>query len=133
MPYTYDWNVGIDSARIVDPIDGTLYEVIITDANGCTIEDAFLFETTSVFQSSALELNSFPNPTRDYVFIELEGINSKLENLMILDKLGRQMAYGKVDVSTDMIRLDVAHFDAGTYFIQATIGEELYYQKIIVF
>lgn len=132
-PYTYDWNEGGNTATITNPINGTLYILDITDANGCTFNDVLLFETTSAFDAREIELNSYPNPTRDYVFIELEGISTELKALNIFDKLGRKMQHLKTDLSADLLRLDVSHFESGTYFIHASIGEELYYQKLIVF
>jgi len=132
-PYTYDWNVGGNTDTIPNPINGTLYIVDVIDANGCTFKGVHLFETTSVMNTRPIELHSYPNPTNDFVYIELEDINSELKALTIFDKLGRQIQYHMNEISADRIQLDVSNFEAGTFFLQASIGDDIYYQKLVVF
>jgi len=130
--YTYDWNVGVDSATIVDPVNGTNYSVTVTDANDCTTELNLLFETNAVNHKAVKQLRCFPNPTKDVVNITLENIASNLAHLEIIDIQGKHMAHSVTFSNQNIMQISLSDFTAGTYFIHAIIDDQLYYQKLVV-
>jgi hypothetical protein len=58
-------------------------------------------------------LRIYPNPTTDYITVEIEGNNAPM-TIQILDNSGRPV-YNKVVNTTT--RVDVAHYPAGIYFV----------------
>ncbi len=132
-PYTYDWNVGVDSSVIVDPIVGTEYCVTITDANGCTQEDCFLFNPTAVFSPAAKSLSVYPNPSDGHVLIQLDAQSiQQLGTIEIYNTQGVPVSFAKGAVSQEGIALDLSHLPSGAYILHTVIADEIYYQKLIV-
>ena len=56
-PYSYLWSSGVSSATISNLSQGT-YTIIITDANGCTLNSS-----VAITQPSAISVNLSPDPT----------------------------------------------------------------------
>ena len=132
MPYTYDWNVNADSAIIVNPVNGTNYELTLTDANGCVLESSFFFSMNAVDRSTAQEFRLYPNPTRDHVIIELENISSTLRKLDIIDVQGRSVQYTITFTGPHSMQLSLDQLLSGAYFIHAIIDDQLFYQKLVL-
>ena len=131
--YTYDWNVDADSSIIISPINGTNYEVTVTDANGCTIDGAFLFMTNAVFGPSAQLINVSPNPANEQVTIHYEGLQeSQVSTLKIFDIHGRDMQISKLDYSAQGINMDVSQLHAGAYILHLVIDGEFFVQKLVI-
>ncbi len=132
--YTYDWNVEADSNIIDNPVNGTEYELTITDANGCQLTETYIFVLDGVFSPSAKELSIFPNPTNGLLEVQIDSQSSQsVTQLQIFDIQGMSMNLDQKLILNSKITLDLSHLQAGTYILQAVIAGELYYQKIIVF
>jgi len=132
--YSYDWNVEADSNIIDNPINGTAYELTITDANGCVITDIYVFVQSGVFTQSAKQIRVSPNPTDGLLYVHLDGHGSEeISQLEVFDIQGKSMNLNKRSISNSKITLDLSQFQAGAYILQADIGGDLYYQKVIVF
>lgn len=84
-PYQYEWNTGIRTAEINNLLGG-IYTVVITDANGCDLEESF--EVPTIASTTDLSIESiklYPNPTSGEWKIEVPehfvGKRAQLYNL----------------------------------------------------
>ena len=128
--YTFGWNVDADSSIIEIPTDGFLYELIVTDENGCMEEESFLFETSAVFTSAAKAITVYPNPTDGDIILQLD--RQVIDQLHIYNIQGVAMNFSQRPVSNEGIAIDLHHLQAGAYILHAIINGDLYYQKVIV-
>ena len=131
-PYGYSWNVGADSATIINPINGTNYVVTITDSNACQIVDDVFFSIDAVSNKEATLLNCHPNPAYDMISIAAENISSAFTQIIIYDIQGRQTIFDSQPVNQNLLNISLKDFIPGTYFIHATIDDRLFYQKLII-
>ncbi len=68
------------------------------------------------FGSTSESLTLYPNPSEGIVFVRLNGhLNESIE---VYDLFGRQLLKIKPDKRDSDIRLDLSHFDNGSYIIQ---------------
>ena len=131
--FTYDWNVDADSAIIENPINGTEYELTVTDANGCALSDSFTFVIDAVFTPAAKEISVSPNPTDGLLHLDLDKQSiQQVTQLQIFDVKGVAMSLDKELLSGSRITLNLGNLQAGMYILHAVIGGEFYYQKVIV-
>lgn len=131
--FTYDWNVDADSAIIDNPINGTEYELTVTDANGCALSDSFTFVIDAIFTPAAKEISVSPNPTDGLLHLDLDKQSiQQVTQLQIFDVKGVAMSLDKELLSGSRITLNLGNLQAGMYILHAVIGGEFYYQKVIV-
>lgn len=132
--YTYAWNVEANANIIENPINGTEYELTITDANGCTLTDTYIFVLDGVFSPSAKQISVSPNPTDGLLYLHLDTQSGQaISQLNIFDIQGNLMSLSNDADFTLDTTLDLSHFPAGAYILQVVMSGDLYYQKIIVF
>ena len=93
-PYTYDWT-GPDgfSSDLADPsgLAGGSYTVLVTDANGCSIE--WTTEVLVGVAELAAEWTTkvFPNPSQGLFQLELKGLQGERVDLEVVDAQGRSV------------------------------------------
>ena len=132
--YTYAWNVEANANIIENPINGTEYELTVTDANGCTLTDTYIFVLDGVFSPSAKQITVSPNPTDGLIYLQLDAQSRQaISQLNIFDIQGNLMSLSNDADFTLDTTLDLSHFPAGAYILQVVMSGDLYYQKIIVF
>ena len=73
LPYTYLWSTG-DSTMTISPEGGGTFSVTVTDSSGCTATEQIDITDLLVIEWSG-HLTLFPNPARDIIYIEMDGIS----------------------------------------------------------
>jgi len=77
------------------------------------------------------QLHPYPNPAKDYLNIDIAGVDGKLE-LQLLDLNGRAVENGYSLQSTgNIIRLDVRQLAAGTYLLEVQNNDESVRYKFV--
>ncbi len=135
-PYEIAWSNGDTGTNAEFDEDGE-YEVIITDANGCTFTKSFEVTIISgigdVLQSS---FEVYPNPIsqgQSSLYINLENELSKKVNVAIYDNSGKLIQsefFGQE--TTQNIELKLKSLQAGLYFVKIRLEKEELSQKLIV-
>ncbi|MBU0488209.1 MAG: PKD domain-containing protein [Bacteroidetes bacterium] len=96
------------------------YTYIVTDANGCTVEDSVYvdFDTRVKLISSGAKISVYPVPANDFLHVETEG--SMLgDNLNLYDLQGKLVR--RMDVTgLSTARLNISDIPAGTYMLSIT-------------
>lgn len=98
------------------PSENGNYNVMITDANGCSsTSDAFAYLSTAVPASVVTDLSFHPNPSNGLVFIALPSGISKGASLLVTDAAGRIISQRNVSGATMILELGAV--EAGLYFL----------------
>ncbi len=117
-PYTYNWSTG-QVGPVIDDIGLGTYTVNVTDANGCTYSETFVLDLTSAFDIEGLNSwKVFPNPTSDYVLVNIQLQEFKELNLGLYDIRGvfiKSIVTNGMNVQEQMELNNIA---PGTYFLR---------------
>ncbi len=92
-----------------------MYTVIVTDEYGCEFSADFLVDYASVEHNSLGELKIYPIPSNGLINIELD--HSEIQNIFILDALGKQINNYQ-GLNTSKVLLNEHNLSKGIYFIQ---------------
>lgn len=129
-PYSYDWSNGSVDQDISGLPSGT-YSVIVTDANGCTIEESYsVGSTVGVEGLLKNEVNVYPNPATDKVHIELK---QQYENMLIefLTDDGK-VVRSKTVSNVNSIHFNVSDLSKGAYFVRLNYKDQIKTIKVIL-
>ena len=115
-PYEFVWlNEASDTVAVTEDVSGLLpglYTVIITDANGCTLES----EEVEVGSSNSLveediRFTLVPNPSTDFLFLTF---SQNISSIFISDASGKRTHY-TVNPNDRELSIDMNMFSPGVY------------------
>ena len=125
-PYTYLWNTG-ETSFMISPLNNGTYTLIVTDANGCqSISSNYVvnFVNVNIQKLNEYDLIVFPNPTQNGITIDFQNYNGKIKSILFdLD--------GKVVLYEEENYIDLKHLSNGMYYLRISIGNEVYFRKVI--
>lgn len=135
-PYTFEWlgdNIPIDS--ILNDLPAGDYNVTVTDANGCS--EALMFtidESTSIkaIESTIENLQVFPNPTSDFVDINLTFNEVQTGQILILNKVGQQVWQQAFTDKTINVEVSVNDWATGIYYMMIQTERGVKTEEIVV-
>ena len=113
-PYQYNWSgaaAQTDSMAVY--LDGGWYNVVVTDANGCSISDSVLVDVLGVQQFNSSSVLLYPNPTQGTL-----NFSSIVKEVLVLDMQGRLLLKQE---ACDLI--DVTPLAAGQYQLLYNNGQ----------
>ena len=133
-PFEYLWSTGDTTVAAVGLPAGD-YSLAVTDANGCLYEFSFVITgaTPAVEWETDISLHAYPNPARDFLYLELAsggGIHEKT-NWRLRDMNGRAWL-PKWEIIGAIWRLDVSRIAPGVYVIDGFSGSRKFGPKRIV-
>ncbi len=120
-PYEYLWSNGATESSIGNLAPGD-YSLILTDANGCTVNRLVTIESvTNLFEHNDFLLNLYPNPVQDHLFLEWsEQID--VEQLEVFDVLGQVIPLS-YQLLGNKISIQLDKQIAGTYYLQLKVKD----------
>lgn len=128
-PYNYTWNTGDDSEDLYDVTVG-YYEATVVDYNGCEVVADQIIEENPILAVDNLEsmdINIYPNPTRDYATISWE--DDKITMLTILNANGQMVDSKEVSFQKSY---QTNHLKSGLYIVILTdLNYNTYTGKLI--
>ena len=132
--YSYIWTNGMVGDSISNLFPGS-YSCVVTDPNGCsamiTVNVAGIVNVDKYEFINALEL--FPNPTSNYVNVNLELAEAMDLELKVFDLAGRLLQTYRENASNiHQMNLDLSNYANGMYFIMLQIGDEVIVEKVSV-
>lgn len=120
---TYQWylnGVAITGATAMtyQPVANGNYTVLVTDSNGCSATSPIMnYQITSTSLSELdTELTIMPNPTSDYVVVQLNNNNHYTGWLKVTDAEGRMLERIYVKQSNS-IRMNLSNYANGIYLL----------------
>ena len=125
--YSYIWTNGMIGDSISNLFPGT-YTCVVTDPNGCsamiTVNIAGVVNVDKYEFVNVLEL--FPNPTSDYLNVNLELTEAMDLQMKVFDISGRLLQTHQKDASNvHQMNVDMSNYANGMYFIMLQIGNEI--------
>ncbi len=134
QPYRYsidDKATTQDSATFTGLESGD-YVIIVIDANGC--ENSVAYSLTGVNDSEFEGLNIYPNPVKDVLHVEFEGVDQDLR-LEILNKLGqviRGFDKENISISDTVFDLPIRGIPTGTYILRLKQKDRIGHFQIVI-
>ena len=138
---SYNWTVTggtIQSGQGTDMIsvlwDGGIADGVVTvevgDGAGCTKSQSFDVDVAgvSVYEIGRLNARIFPNPSNDFISIELQA--SSAVDLTIMDLSGKSVLSTQYMGTT--FRLDVSELEAGAYILKMETGDNWAVSRVVV-
>ena len=120
-PYTITWQTTPPQTggTATDLAAGT-YEVIVTDAVGCT--QSALVEIEDLVDglksiSGDWDLQLFPNPASDYIHLEIQGAQPRIDQITIMDAFGR-LRYLSIQPSNVPGTVSTVQLPSGWYLLE---------------
>jgi hypothetical protein len=118
-----------------DNLDVTCYyRLTQKDFDGKTSSSKII----SVEHACARKLNSeiitYPNPSNDYVVLDIKLYQTSLVSIDIVNEIGRSIKKydaNKYDIGMTSINLDISKLNAGIYFLKVLINDQLTNQKLV--
>jgi Secretion system C-terminal sorting domain len=130
-PYTYDWSTGDSTSTITNLPSGT-YNVVITDANGCTGQ-ATVDVLSGIKGIESLESISIsPNPTNGSIVVNLALRTVETVQLSVLDITGRELALTTDTTAGRQFGFDLSGQPAGVYLLKLTASGGTTTRKLVV-
>jgi len=121
--------IGATSNEFLPSLTGE-YSVEVTDLNGCSIiSSTITFIYTELSQNSELSINIYPNPTKDYLFIDGA---TRISEVEIYNALGNKVVYLINDMSAEQLKINLSKKTRGIYFVKIISGSQLINYKIVL-
>lgn len=136
-PFSYEWETGETTDLVTDKRPGT-YAVVVKDANECRLDTLatvnFSTGIQELGQSFFEEIQLFPNPTRDFSYLNVITHAPSDFQIICYSMLGKTMFTKHIsNVRNETIPLPTENLTAGIYFISITYQNKfLYFEKLII-
>ncbi|MAI22653.1 MAG: hypothetical protein CL828_01220 [Crocinitomicaceae bacterium] len=137
-PYVYAW-AGMNGSftstlEDIDDLNPGIYQVAVTDANGCNAQSFEIVVETIVGVAEfnqGWKLRVYPNPAADWVTVELPEMNEALM-LELFDGTGRLLWQETATAARQLLRIPVGHCAIGHYIIRVSNGTSVKQEKLYV-
>lgn len=120
---SYEWL--LDGVTVPGATDDSLivtvngdYEVVVTDANGCSDTSAVLTVGGLTIDNpvSQLYLNIYPNPSSGLFTLNFHNLPESDVTVLVIDQLGRVLI--NQNVTNTIFNIDLSNYAEGTYFVK---------------
>lgn len=128
-PYTYSWSPSGGTAAIAASLTTGCYTLSVTDAGGCNTKSWACIGISTGIDGVAIFANDvllFPNPTKSFVNIQLNGF---VFNYQLYSSLGQLIASAKNISNVTSINLE--DLSKGIYFVEIQVGDAVIRKKIM--
>ena len=130
-PYTYQLNDLPETEEpILENIAAGLYEITITDNNGCS--EYFMVEIGSYLLNEELEeVKVYPNPTDEFLCVEVPSNHDS--EISIYNSIGQLILEDSfIEKNTLVYKFNLAKWNSGIYFVQIRVDDYKKSWKIMV-
>ncbi|MEI6048348.1 MAG: T9SS type A sorting domain-containing protein [Bacteroidota bacterium] len=77
-------------------------------------------------------IKSYPNPAKDFITIDLQGFNQKINEIQIINIWGQQLMLINSQLNNQILNVPINNLPEGTYFLLFKMSNEIITRKIIV-
>ncbi|MBC7864268.1 MAG: T9SS type A sorting domain-containing protein [Bacteroidia bacterium] len=123
--YAYQWNdVANQTTNPATGLSTGMYQVIVTDANGCVTTDSVLVNTTNFIGENNSEISFFvyPNPAKELINLNLNGNFSEGCDVKFYDESGKLLEYFG-QIRNNYLKIERGNLPGGIYFIEVNSGK----------
>ncbi len=116
-PYNYLWSTGETSAVNEYAITGEIYQLTVTDANGCTaVAEGQLITSSESAGQIGSDIKVYPNPTSDVINVDYKGLQIKWSSISVYTVIGQEV-YSLIKEGK-LSKIELTELPAGIYFIE---------------
>ena len=127
-PYTYAWSDAAKTTTTEITATKGDYTATVTDANGCTSKTVAQIWIASVENLAIKGLSIYPNPTANELNVSF---NAKSDaTIKLVNVAGQVVAVKNVNGFAN-VTFNTADLNAGVYFVNITVAEGTFTQKVI--
>ncbi len=127
-PYTYAWSDAAKTTTAEITATKGDYTATVTDANGCTSKTVAQIWIASVENLAITGLSIYPNPTANELNVTF---NAKSNATIELVNVTGQVVAVKTANEFANVTFNTADLNAGVYFVNITVAEGTFTQKVI--
>lgn len=119
-PHTFDIKGNFDP----EDLPAGEYELILTDANGCKVSKKFIITlNTSTICLSESHVQVYPNPTKEDLWINFDGLISGSIQILVYDLTGKvKHTYKFYESNPRFLKLKLNELVAGSYMLSIEDG-----------
>jgi len=135
-PYSYEWmEIGgsfVGTDEDASGLNPGLYEVEVTDTNGCgaMLSEIMVESIVNVNElGESTQLHMYPNPASDWVTVEVPVGNEGMR-IEIFDATGRMVWLKNNELGAQLFRIPLAQFGAGHYVVRVS-NESFVRQEVL--
>ncbi|MDX2360616.1 MAG: T9SS type A sorting domain-containing protein [Crocinitomicaceae bacterium] len=133
-PFTYDWtgpNGFTATTEDLPGVEGGVYSVTVTDANGCTTTANYtVYSVVSVENINMVTFKMYPNPSNGVFNISMDNADAIEYSINVTDISGRSVYTSSM--SNEMHTIDMGAMSNGTYMLHFSDGENSIIKKIVL-
>ncbi|MCL5990724.1 MAG: T9SS type A sorting domain-containing protein, partial [Bacteroidetes bacterium] len=122
--------------KIYKPTHDGVYTVQVTDSNGCKSEmsEAFDYFVSVEDNNNSGLFRIYPNPAQEKITIEINTNVIPYVGYKLINLLGESLIKSSFEIkgAKTSESLNLKGINDGIYFLTLSIGERIYYQKIII-
>ena len=139
MPYDFLWTSGgvtVSTSQNLIDIPSGLYNIQVTDANGCILlaENIIVDEMVAdenVLLEKLIKIN--PNPTSGIIFVDVNLLQHSDVQLDIFDITGRSMiTIPSQEIAQQLLELDLSKFTSGVYILKIKVDNKVLAKRLIL-
>lgn len=138
--FTYQWSLNgnnVSTSPTFSPVmqNAGSYNicVTVTDANQCTSTACDVITITGITELPGMEVNIFPNPTDDLLFINVNATANLKAELQVTDLVGRVMLRTpvKVNAGNNQIHISCKDLETGVYQVTLLSGNWKWNRSVV--
>jgi len=131
-PYTWAPAIGTD-ATIMNIPSGE-FDIIVTDANGCsTVTTVYILNTTSVPSISSLTaIDIYPNPTQNGIQLNASFNKKEHGDIILFNNLGMQVWQQAFDTNQLQVRIETDQWNGGVYYLMLRTEEGIKVEEVVL-
>jgi hypothetical protein len=133
-PYTYLWSTGATTATVNNLPPG-MHEVSVTDSTGIFFSEALITNDPVALEPLLLQrlVTVYPNPTRDQLYVDLNGLEFHAAGMTLHDLKGSQvLAPLSLRSGETEMTIDVSGLPKGVYSLTIDIDGSQIKKKVTV-
>lgn len=130
-PYSYLWSNGQTLATATGLPTGE-YDVIVTDANGCTVADSVGVVSGVSEASGHGVFDILPNPTKGLFSVKMLSGSTQNLSITVLDVTGRVVAEQQGKAAEGSFNFNLSGQQAGVYLVRITLGSNSFARRLVL-
>lgn len=114
--YSFLWTNGVVSDDLTN-IGPGVYTIVVTDSNGCSNSSSFNVPNNIGIATLSADIDGvslYPNPTNEYVVIEVDGFN--IDKIELIDVIG-QITFSS-EFKESKVQINTSGLEQGMYFVK---------------
>lgn len=132
-PYDFNWNDGMWMEAEISDLSAGSYDLIVTDASGCSENVSVLLNTTSIFEIENLQtFEIFPNPNDGTFFLKLGFEKKENIEISILNDLGQVIQDYYRNSKFILEKTNLEYLASGLFFVKIKTENGVVVKKVVV-